>query len=877
MLPGGTVTFLFTDIVGSTARWESDPDAMKAALAEHNEILDSLIEEYEGKTFKTVGDAYCVVFENADMAALAAKEAHQKLSESRYPLRIRIGIHTGPILPTEGDYFGPPVNKVARIQALAVGGQTLASAATKGLLGGEIEAKNLGTHQLKDLLEPIEIWQLGEGEFPDIRSIGSTRNNIPLQATSFIGRVAEMQELRGLLQVAKLITLTGAGGTGKSRLAVQVAADNLDQFPDGAWFIELASLLDRDDVMREVAEIVGVPNGEASLEERLVTHLAAKKALLILDNCEHVLSEVCALSEKILGRCPSVSIFATSREPLGLRGEKVFAVPSLDAPEPTSEMSLEALMRFGSTALFIDRLSAAAPAHRLDASQADRIRNICGRLDGIPLAIELAASRGRSMTLKEIETRLNDRFRLLTGGNRTAVSRQQTLRAMIDWSVRLLTDQQSLLFTSLSVFVGGWFLDAAEHICGAEDLGIDPLDVVDLLAALVDKSLVAFDATTGRYHLLESMRHYALERLGEESWAISHRERHARFFLAVSEATLSGAAANDDQRFKRFFANIDNYRAAIEWLLADEANIPALYASLSKTSDLWYWLRRMDDHLRLLQTVAIRGKGILGEDELRDSRFRIAHLRVVSKVPESAPLLSDTLAEYRTLGSVARAKYILNVSYPLFFQGRIDESIELLESELENPACNGGTLHYHLGNAYACLGRYEDSNQAFELAATIALANGDQFSYQAALGTIVPLNVMMGRILEALDGALDNGRNQNEQGLTISFTSSATAYSYLAMEVGERWFCALVCAETERRRLSRTHMADPFDLLVIRVIQEMVAPILDEQIMEDAKVAGRGFDWQPWLLSLLPYKASDLYREKPFFPSRNLLPSRPNS
>ena len=878
MLPGGTVTFLFTDIVGSTARWELDPEVMRATLAEHNDILDAIIAEHGGKTFKTVGDAYCVAFSNADMAALSARAAHRRLSELPSPVSIRIGIHTGPILPTEGDYFGPPVNKVARIQALAAGGQTLASGATKGLLGPGIAAKCLGLHRLKDLLEPTEIWQLGEGEFPEIQSVGSARNNLPIQATSFIGRRVEMEELHRLLQTTKLITLTGAGGTGKSRLATQVAADVFERFPDGAWFIELAPLLDRDGVVREVAETVGVPDGEGSLETRLTTHLIGQTVLLILDNCEHVLAEVCGLTERILSRCPSVSIVATSREPIGARGERVYAVPSLDAPAQSSETTLEELMQFGSTALFIDRLSAAAPMHRLEAAQASRIRNICARLDGIPLAIELAAARGRTMTLEEIEKRLNDRFRLLTGGSRTAVSRQQTLRAMIDWSVRLLTERQATLFNSLSVFVGGWYIDAAEQICGSEDLGIDPLDVVDLLSALVDKSLVAFDASSGRYHLLESMRHYALERLEAESWAFQHRERHARYYFAIAEATRPGAVAGEDaQTYRRFFADIENYRASVEWLLAEDSNIAALSASLLTTRHLWYWIRRMDDYLRLLQIVEAKGRDILTPKAHREARFRTGFARVLGRNDDSERIVSDMLAEYRGLDADERGLFCPDVSYLLFFQNRIQESLDLIQSELDNPATDRANLLHNMGNALGCLGRYEESIEAFEQSAALYLAEQDWFTHQSPFLAAASVMVMNGRHHEALERVLDYGRFQHEHGTVVNFTYSSLPYASLAFTSGERWFCALAHADAEGKRLTRSNLNDPFDLLLFRSIQETAAPLVDEGFLEEAKLAVRGFNWDPWLRSLLPYRAADLYGEKPFFPHPELLPPRPSS
>jgi predicted ATPase len=547
MLPSGTVTFLFTDIVGSTARWEADPAVMRIALAEHNTILEAVVSEFGGHLFKTVGDAFCVAFSQPEEALAAASRVHAQLALASNPLQVRIGIHTGQISPTGNDYFGPPVNKVARIQSVANGGQTLFSDATRGLMPAKLECKDLGSHSLKDLLEPTRLWQLGHEDFAELKSLSSIPNNLPIQSTSFVGRNEEMSQIGGLLEKSRLVTLTGTGGTGKSRLSIQVAAENLNQFPDGIWFCEFAPIADREDVLPILATCLDLPASPDGLRERLLGHLKSKKSLLILDNCEHVLDSVSQLAEQILGQCPTVTLLVTSREPLGSRGETTFRVPSLALPASNERVPIEMLEEFGSTALFLERLATVAPSYRLETQDSPRIAQICRRLDGIPLAIELAAARPRAMTLDQIEKKLDDRFRLLTGGSRNALSRLQTLRALIDWSFRLLNEWERAFFVSLAVFTGGWDLAAAETICsqGLED--VDEFEVIDLLTALVDKSLVVFDQRTGHYHLLESLRQYGLEQLELVPWALTLRDRHGEVFLPAGEGVCDGRTGRESR------------------------------------------------------------------------------------------------------------------------------------------------------------------------------------------------------------------------------------------------------------------------------------------------------------------------------------------
>ena len=522
---------------------------------------------------------------SAEDAVSAARAAHENLGQAKDPLKIRIGIHTGSIKPTGDDYFGPPVNKTSRILNAAHGGQTLISESTKALLPKDVLTKDLGSHVLRDLLEPTRIWQLGIGNFAGIKSVSSVPNNLPFQTTSFIGREDDRLRLAELAKRSRLITLTGTGGTGKSRLSLQFAADNLDQYEDGVWFCELALLFEEHDVLRAVADAVKAPEIDGSLEDRLVVFFAGKQALLILDNCEQVLDAASKIAELLIGACPNLSVVATSRERLGARGETAFRVPSLPCPDPARRPTIDDLDHYGSTALFVDRLRVAAPEYRLQPNEALTVSKICQRLDGIPLAIELAAARGRAMTLETIEKRLDDRFRLLTGGSRNALSRQQTLRALIDWSVQLLNETDALFFISLSVFAGSWDIDAAEAICSAAPGSPDPVEVLDLLTTLVDKSLVVFERERNRYRMLETMRQYALERLQNEPAALIYRDAHADFYLRKDRLeSLDERASNNYDVLADFACDYENFRQAVDWKAGKKDGLEQALFALTRAS-----------------------------------------------------------------------------------------------------------------------------------------------------------------------------------------------------------------------------------------------------------------------------------------------------
>jgi class 3 adenylate cyclase len=479
--PTGTVTFLFTDIEGSTRLWEQQPEAMEEALARHDALAAGIIQQHDGHLVKHrgEGDSLFAVFTRAADAVAAGVALQRALHTEPWPaqanLRVRVALHTGDALLRDGDYFGAAVNRCARLRAVAHGGQTLLSSATQELIRDVLPEgmgfRDLGEHRLRDLARPERVFQLLHPDLPDdfppLSSLNTLPNNLPQQVTSFIGREKEMADVRRLLATTRLLTLTGSGGTGKTRVSLQIAADLIAGEGDGVWLVELAPLADASLVPQAVATALGVREEPGKpLDQTLVEFLKPKRLLLLLDNCEHLLAACAELAGLILRGCPGVQIIATSREGLNIPGETTYRLPSLSLPDPRHLPSTaESLSQYEAVRLFIDRATAAVPSFAVTNQNAPAVAQLCVRLDGIPLAIELAAARVKAMSVEQINGRIADMFRLLTGGSRTALPRQQTLRAAIDWSYDLLSEKEKILLRRLSVFAGGWTIEAAEQVC----------------------------------------------------------------------------------------------------------------------------------------------------------------------------------------------------------------------------------------------------------------------------------------------------------------------------------------------------------------------------------------------------------------------------
>ena len=542
----GVTTFLFTDIQGSTRLWEREPERMRPALARHDAIVRAAVESHRGEVVKMSGDGVHAAFADPADGVAAALAIQLQLSaaqaEGAIRLEARCGLHAGVSERRDNDFFGTAVNRAARIMSVGHGGQVLVSETVAALVGERlprgVSLRDLGSVRLRDLSRPERLYQIVHSglrqEFPALRSLEAIPNNLPQQVTSFVGRQRELAEAGKLLRDNRLLTLVGPGGIGKTRLSLQIAADCMDDYPEGVWLVELAPLTDPRLVPQAVASVLGVKEEAGRpVTEALAKFVKDRRALLILDNCEHLLDPCAELAKQLLQAGPRLKIMASSREHLRVAGEATYPVPALAAPDPYRKFIHTALTDYEAARLFIDRAVAVQPAFAVSEKNAAAVAEVCHRLDGIPLAIELAASRTRALPVETIAARLNDRFQLLTRGDRTALPRQQTLRALIDWSYDLLTENERALFRRLAVCAGGWTLEAAEAI--GTGGGIASADVLDVLTNLVEKSLVAVDAEGGRYRFLDTVRQYALERLTESGEEGATRDRHLTWYLAFAE------------------------------------------------------------------------------------------------------------------------------------------------------------------------------------------------------------------------------------------------------------------------------------------------------------------------------------------------------
>jgi predicted ATPase/class 3 adenylate cyclase len=578
-LPTGTVTFLFTDLETSTRLWEEQPDGvMGEALARHDAIVRGAIEAHHGVVFATMGDGMAAAFASAPDALAAALDAQLGLDTEAWgeagALRARMGLHSDEgRLRAPGEYVNRPLNRCARLMAVGHGGQVLLSDATAALvrraLSPDVGLVDLGEHRLRDLADAVRVFQAVHpelrSEFPPLRSLELVPGNLPRQVTTFIGREREMARLGALVRERPLVTLTGVGGVGKTRLALQVAAEVGPEFADGAWLCELAPVTDAGGVWDTLAASLGVHSREGRpLEATVLDFLGSKRLLIVLDNCEHLLDEVARVVDAINQRCPSVAVLATSREGLALAGEHLVAVPALGLPADGADP--DAFAHSEAVHLFCDRAHDAKPGFTLTSQNSAAVAQLCRRLDGIPLAIELAAARVRSLPPEDLVARLDQRFRLLTRGSRAALERHQTLRNTIDWSYDLLTPVERVALNRLSVFAGGCDLTAAEAVLAADD--VDTADVVDVMSQLVDKSLVDVDEQTvpARYRLLETIRQYAQDRLEASGETASVRRRHADYFVALAETAGPHLRSRDQIEWAAAVArDSENFVAALDW------------------------------------------------------------------------------------------------------------------------------------------------------------------------------------------------------------------------------------------------------------------------------------------------------------------------
>lgn len=697
-IPTGTVVFWFSDIEGSTSRWEHFPGAMAPALRRHDALVSTAIRERGGHIFKTMGDAFCAAFSTAGAAVAAAVAVQRGLDAEDFGdvggLRVRIALHCGPADERDGDYFGGAVNRVARLLAIAHGGQTLVSAAVAALVADELPAGvglgDLGSHRLKDLAARERVAQLEIADlpshFPPLRSLEAIVHNLPIALTPLLGRERETREIAELLGAHRLVTIVGPGGVGKTRIALHAAADASASAPDGVWNVELASLEDGALVASSIARELGVRENPGSAPlETLVRAVAGKSLLLLIDNCEHLIADVARVVDALVRSAPGVRILATSREPLGLAGERVYRLGTLACPAPARVLAATDALGYGAVALFVERASAAEPSFKLTDANAPIVADICRRLDGIALAIELAAPRVRVLPVAQLDARLSERFRLLGGGRRGDLPRQQTLHALIAWSYELLVAKERTVFTRFGVFASSWTLEDAIAI--AADRAIDEFDVVEIVTALVDKSLVTVESEgeRNRYRLLESMRAFAEIQAVENRESVRLSARHAAWALAEAERLNAAWATMPSSAWERATsALVADARAAIDWALY-RANDEALGMRIVGALTIFY-----------ARFAPLEGRRAIAAARERAYTTN-APLEIVARLDHAdaavCPAFVDwarqersaasAAAGYAELGEPLREAMVERIrAQALRYLGRCDEALALLEKAL---------------------------------------------------------------------------------------------------------------------------------------------------------------------------------------------------
>jgi predicted ATPase/class 3 adenylate cyclase len=722
-LPSGTVTFLFTDLEGSTRLWERHPEAMRPALERHDAILREAVEANDGVVVKTTGDGLHAVFTTTRTAVAAALAAQRRLGAEAWDvpggLRVRMGLHTGDAAARGGDYYGAATNRAARVMASAHGGQVVVSNATEEILRDalpdDIGLLDLGEHRLPDLARPERIFQVVvedlPREFPPLRSRDTVPGNLPSQLTSLVGRAVEREAIADALLASRLVTVTGVGGVGKSRIATQVAVDLAPRFADGAWLCELATAHNEGDLAQVVAATLGVvARASTTLEASIVDALRMRELILVLDNCEHVVVAVGHLVEGLLRDCPGVRVLATSREPLGLQGEQLWPLTALEPPSPDSDV--EEMMASAAVQLFAERARAVHPTFVLDESNVRDVAEICRRLDGIPLAVELAAARVTIMTPADIAARLDDRFQLLTGGRRGVSERHQTLRGTIEWSYEMLDERERAVFVQLAAFPGSFDVDAAIAVGVHGDLEV--WDVLDACAGLVAKSMLTADEATGttRYHMLETLRTFAREQLDASGHEATFR-RHAEHYARVAEAAEAGLDGPDELVWRRRISvEFENLRAAFIRCFElggddDKRRALSIVASLS--------FEAMDDRgLR----VGVWAEHVLPWVDLATPAVRLA---VLAAAAYSAQGRDDTDAMRELTDAALREGVVPNskgavwarvarASYEGMTTGDFARSVEVLQqaekdfTAANEPLRNLSLLYAHAANFYRLLG-----------------------------------------------------------------------------------------------------------------------------------------------------------------------------
>jgi predicted ATPase/class 3 adenylate cyclase len=894
----GIATFLFTDIEGSSRLWETAPERMGPALARHDAIIRGAVERHDGTVVKMLGDGVHAHFDDPLAAIETIVEIQLALADPAstggFPLKIRSGIHAGAVTARDHDYYGTTVNRAARIMSSAHGGQILVSHAAADLVEGRvprgIELVDLGEVRLRDLTNPERLYQIAHPKlprvFPALRSLEATPNNLPQQLTSLVGRERELAEVKRMLGTTRLLTLLGPGGIGKTRIALHVAAEVMDDHPDGVWFVDLAPLTDAQLVPQALASVLGVTEeaGRPVLEA-IVKHLKDRRALVVLDNCEHVLHACAELASQLLRSAGRVRVLAASRELLHVGGETNYPVPALSVPDATRALTPDALPHYESTRLFVERATAVLPAFRVTERNVAAIVDICRRLDGIPLAIELAAARVRALSVEAIASRLSDRFRLLAGGDQTALPRQQTLRALIDWSYDLLNEAERALLRRLSVFAGGWTLEAAEAVAAGGAIEKD--DVLDLQTHLVDKSLVSLDTHGGRYKMLETVREYARTRLDEATAAASPanlasdvpparygmletvreyarerldasgesatvKDRHLGHFLEYAEAARPGLIGAERGAW---LANLDRERenllAAHAWC-DRSANGGELGLRLSRAMGEYLFARGLLAVHRHVTTEALRRPGAQARTSLRArGLFDLGQIDCfMGRYAEAQDVLRESLDIARELGDERRIAEVLQpLAMSAYGTGDLALAREYLEQARDLARSMGDPRELAAaqnGLAQVCRleGKVAEAEPLYADVVAIAREMGDREILAIGLLNLAMVEIARGladpargMLLEILDIAEETGSKPVGQ----SAFEVTAAYGALI----EDWpRAARFFGIAEGQAALTGYQRDPADEAFLKPFVERAREVLGPPLFGEGERAGRAHTYE---------------------------------
>jgi predicted ATPase/class 3 adenylate cyclase len=795
--PTGTITFLFTDIEGSTQLWERVPETMKFALARHDMLLHRAIEQHGGYVFKTVGDAFCAVFSHAPDAVSAALNAQRALRAEAWPreigaIRIRATLHTGAAEERGGDYFGPPLNRAARLLAAGHGDQTLLSRTTQELvrnsLPADVSLLDLGEHRLKDVFRPERVFQVCApdlpSEFPPLRSLDTKLTNLPAQPTTFIGRERELAEVLALLRRddVRLITLTGPGGTGKTRLGIEAAANVLDEYEHGVFFVPLATITDPDLVIPTIAAIFNLKDlGGQPVGELLKNYLAERHLLLVLDNLEQVISAGPKIAA-LLSAAPRLKILVSSRAKLHVYGEHEHPVPALALPDMTKRPTLAVLSQCEAVALFIQRAEAANPKFQITEATAAAISEICVRLDGLPLAIELAAARSKLLSPQAMLERLSSRLKALTGGARDLPPRQQTIRGAIDWSYNLLDDGEKALFARLGVFVGGWTYETAEAVCSN---GLQ-MEIFDGLESLADKSLIRpteGTASEPRFMMLETLREYAADKLSEIGESELLQDRHLAYFVALGDHAERELVGPDQVAWlDRLEVDLDNIRAALSWSFAKDRE--AGLRLVSALSRFWRVRGNYSDGSRWLSLLLsgpmpsvlpqIRAKALSLQGEI-DSWMEIGGYELAAEGLSVVQEIGDRHGE-------AYAQYVMGLSV------LEHEQLSLARYHLSKSLILYQEFDDKLGQAHvlSAFGRVDDKDYLrsgrgqLEEGLAIFRELGDIYGIRECL-------IRLGQ-LAIRQGEFETARDWLEEGMALGWSLATRGIMYDIMQLGDLAF-----------------------------------------------------------------------------------------